>query len=194
MLAVAENMKFISIEMRASSRVELGHRFAAKAGFPDNRRKMLKDLAEMKISGAQAWETGIQPSSWKSQCITICSGIGARFANYFIDTWKEAEKAYKLQSETLPIPRAPAVRSEHIELESRLTSAMLLSFGCPCLLGPCHTGPVGGGLCCCSPGRNNNWGGGLLFSWAGGWGGCNASRCKQRRDRSSSSSSSSSSS
>ena len=170
MLAVAENMKFISIEMRASSRVELGHRFAAKAGFPDNRRKMLKDLAEMKISGAQAWETGIQPSSWKSQCITICSGIGARFANYFIDTWKEAEKAYKLQSETLPIPRAPAVRSEHIELESRLTSAMLLSFGCPCLLGPCHTGPVGGGALLLFSWKKQQLGGGVVVLLGGGVG------------------------
>ena len=94
-------------------------------GIPDNRWKMLKDLPELKISGAQAWETGIQLSSWKSQCITICSGIGAKFVTYFTDTWKQAEKLYRIQSETLAIPQAPAVRSEDLDLEARLTSAML---------------------------------------------------------------------
>ena len=94
-------------------------------GIPDNRWKMLKDLPELKISGAQAWETGIQLRLWKSQCVTICSGIGAKFVTYFTDTWKEAEKLYRIQSEILAIPQAPAVRSEDLDLEARLTSAML---------------------------------------------------------------------
>ncbi|CAE7388080.1 unnamed protein product [Symbiodinium sp. CCMP2592] len=96
-------------------------------GISDNRWKRLIHLPELKISGAQAWETGIQLSLWKSQCITICSGIGAKFATYFTDSWKEAEKLYRIQSETLAIPQAPAVRSEDIDLdlEARLTSAML---------------------------------------------------------------------
>ena len=61
---------------------------------PEGRWKLLKDLPQLELTGAQTWEQGVQLASWRAQCSTIFNGVGYSFAQYAKLVWSQAEKMY----------------------------------------------------------------------------------------------------
>ena len=92
---------------------------------PEGRWKLLKDLPPLELTGAQTWEQGVQLASWRAQCSTIFNGVGYSFAQYAKLVWSQAEKMYSDKTIGMKKPEVPMIRTEHLDYEARLTSALL---------------------------------------------------------------------
>ena len=92
---------------------------------PEGRWKLLKDLQQLELTGARTWEQGVQLASWRAQCSTIFNGVGYSFAQYAQLVWSQAEKMYSDKAIGMKKPEVPMIRTEHLDYEARLTSALL---------------------------------------------------------------------
>ena len=93
---------------------------------PQGRWKLLQDMPQLELTGAQTWEQGVQLASvgeLASSTFDLQCGVDSSFAQYVKLVWSQAEKMYS--DKVVSTPEVPVIRTERLDDEARLTSALL---------------------------------------------------------------------